>query len=291
MRFELLQPTTIAEALSLLAKYQEKCEVIAGGTDLVVRMREKVIKPGYVIDINNIPGLSYVNCDEKQGLKIGALTTIRSLEKSKGIKTTYPVISQAAAQLGSIAIRNVGTVGGNLCNAAPSAEMAPALIGLSARVKVIGSGGERVVPLENFFTGPNSTILKPDELLTEIQVPLLSPNSKGIYLKHGIRGSMDLGIVGVAVIMTMAPTDDMCQDIRIVLGAVAPTPMRARNAEEILRGKRVDDVLVSKSVQAASQEARPISDVRASAEYRREMIRVFSGQALRTVWQGESSIN
>ena len=181
--------------------------------------------------------------------------------------------------MASMAIRNVGTIGGNLCNAAPSADTAPALIGLGARVKILGSEGERIVALEDFFTGPGTTILKTAELLVEIQVPVLAVNTKAVYLKHSMRGAIDLAIVGVAAVIAM--DGELCQDARVVLGAVAPTPIRAKQAEEVLRGKRIDDALIEKAAQAASAESRPITDVRSSAEYRREMIKVFTRRAVR----------
>lgn len=182
MRFEYLQPATIEEAVSLLIRYNGKAKVIAGGTDLVVQMRQKEIRPQYVVDISGIHGLDYIDYDKKQGLRIGALTTIRALEMSAELRQRYPIISQAASQLGSMAIRNVGTLGGNLCNAAPSAEMAPSLIGLGARGRIIGLEGERVVSLEEFFVGPGSTILKRGELLIEVQVSEPLPGSRGVYI-------------------------------------------------------------------------------------------------------------
>ncbi len=281
MRFQYLEPATIEEAVSLLTKYNGRAKVIAGGTDLLVQMRQKVIRPDYVVDITNIPGLDYINYDEEKGLRIGALTTIRSLEKSAELRQRYPVISQAASQLGSVAIRNMGTLGGNLCNAAPSAETAPALIGLSAKAKIVGPDGERVVPLEDFFIGPGTTVLKTAELLVEIQAPVLPPRTKGVYLKHAIRGTIDLAIVGVAIIATLEPETKVCEDIKVVLGAVAPTPMRTKKTEELITGKRIDDTLINESAESASTEARPISDVRASAWYRTEMVKVLTRWALR----------
>ncbi len=281
MRFEYLEPATIEEAVSLLTKYNGRAKVIAGGTDLLVQMRQKVIRPDYVVDIINIPGLDYINYDKEKGLRIGALTTIRSLEKSAELCQRYTVISQASSQLGSVAIRNMGTLGGNLCNAAPSAETAPALIGLSAKARIVGPDGERVVPLEDFFTGPGTTVLKTAELLVEIQVPVLPPRTKGVYLKHAIRGAIDLAIVGVAIIITLEPETKVCEDIKVVLGAVAPTPMRAKKTEELIRGKRIDDTLINESAESASTEAHPISDVRASAWYRTEMVKVLTRRVLR----------
>lgn len=281
MRFEYLEPATIEESVSLLTKYNGRAKVIAGGTDLLVLMRQKVIRPDYVVDIINIPGLDYIDYDDEKGLRIGALTTIRSLEKSAELNQRYPVISQAASQLGSVAIRNMGTLGGNLCNAAPSAETAPALIGLSAEARIVGPDGERVIPLEDFFTGPGTTVLKTAELLVEIQVPVLPPRIKGVYLKHAIRGSIDLAIVGVAAIVTLEPGSNVCKDIKLVLGAVAPTPLRAHQAEEIIKGERIDDALIDKCAKVASDESRPITDVRASDWYRKEMIKVFTRRAIK----------
>lgn len=278
MRFNYLEPATIEEAVSLLGKYDGKAKVVAGGTDLVVQIREKLIAPEYVVDIGYISGLDRIDYDETQGLRIGALATIRAIEKSSKICQVYPAIAQSAGLLGSVAIRNVATIGGNLCNAAPSADTAPALIGLAAKGKIIGPDGEKIVSLEEFFTGPGCIVCEPGELLVEIQVPVPSPGTRGVYLKHG-RSAIDLATVGVAVIMTMEP-GAVCRDVKIVLGAVAPTPMRARKAEEVLRGKKVEPALIEKSAQAAADEARPITDVRASAEYRKEMVKVYTRRAI-----------
>lgn len=281
MRFEYLEPASIEEAVSLLGRYDDEARVIAGGTDLLVQIKDKSVRPEYVVDIGYIAGLDYISYDEKQGLRIGALSTIRALEKSNKISQTYPVISQAAGLLGSVAIRNVATIGGNLCNAAPSADTAPALIGLSARANIVGTGGGRVVPLEEFFTGPSETVIKRGELLVEVQVPVPPPETKGVYLKLS-RTAVDLATVGVAVIVTLG-NGGTCKDIKIVLGAVAPTPMRAKRAEEILRGKRVDEALIEEASRVASGEAQPITDVRASAEYRREMVKVLTRRALKQI--------
>jgi len=281
MKFEYLEPSTIEEAISLLAKYNGKAKVIAGGTDLMVQMRKQQRRPQYVINIGFIPGLDYINYVENEELRIGSLTTIRALEKSTELKQRYPVIPQAAGQLASMAIRNIATLGGNLCNATPSADMAPALIGLSAAVKIVGPAGERMVLLEDFFTGPGNTILKTGELLMEIKVPLLPPRTGAIYLKHAIRGSTDLAIVGVAAVITLEPQSEACRDVKVVLGAVAPTPMRARNAEEILKNKVITQSDIEEAGRVASAECQPISDVRSSAEYRREMVQVFTKRAIK----------
>jgi carbon-monoxide dehydrogenase medium subunit len=281
LRFEYLEPESVEEAISSLAAYGRDAKAIAGGTDLILQIRNKEIKPKFVIDLNSVSGLDYINYDEEAGLRIGALTTIRSLEVSSLIQRSYPVISEAAGQLGSVAIRNMATLGGNLCNGAPSAETAPALIGLSAIAKIVGAGGKKLVPLEQFFAGPGTTILGAGELLAEIQVPVQARNTKAVYLKHTKRDSIGPAIVGVSVLISQ--DDEACKDVKVVLGAVAPKPMRAYRAEKVIRGRKANDALINRSAQLASEEARPISDVRASAEYRKEMVRVLVQRALRGV--------
>lgn len=278
MRFEYFEPRTVEEAISLLVKYEGKTKVIAGGTDLIVHMRRKQIRPEYVINLGFIPDLDYITFSEKGMLRIGALTTIRSLEKSLELRQRCPLISEAAGQLASIGIRSLATVGGNLCNAAPSADMAPGLIALSTMAKIVGPARERKVLLEDFFTGPGTTVLKTGELLKEIQVPLTLAG--GVYLKHGIRGSVDLAIVGVAAVVRLETRSEACKDIKLVLGAVAPTPMRVRKAEKVLKGKVITQTYIDEAARLASEECQPISDVRATAEYRREMVKVFAGHAI-----------
>ena len=287
MRFEYLEPKTIEEAVSLLQEYDGRAKVIAGGTDLLVQIRDGKIAPEFVVDLGGIGGLDTFKYDDGQGLTIGALTPISTLEKSPVLQQRLPIISQAAGQLGSVAIRNMGTVGGNLCNAAPSAETAPALIALAGNARIVGPKGERRVPLEDFFIGPGATVLAPGELMVEIEVPEPAPNTKGHYLKHGMRGTIDLAVVGVAVVTTFESDGETCSDIKIVLGAVAPTPIRARMAEEILKGKKPDEVLINQCARAAVSDSQCISDVRASAEYRREMVEVFTRRALKEVMAGK----
>lgn len=282
MRFEYLEPETIEEALTMLTRYRGKAKIIAGGTDLMVQMRNKATAPEYVVDITRIPGLDCITFDDHQGLRLGALTTIRALETSTELQRKFSVISQAASQLGSVAIRNVATVGGNLCNALPSAEMSQALVALSAQVRIIGPEGERTVPLDGFFTGVGQTLLKPDELLLEILVPESPPHTSGIYIKHSPRGPIDLATVNVTVLMTMEPDHNVCRDAKIVLGTVSPIPLRARKAENELKGKRINGALMDRAAQAASDEAHPRrGSIRGSFEYKKEMVRVLTGRAIR----------
>jgi carbon-monoxide dehydrogenase medium subunit len=284
MRFDYLEPRTIEEAVSLLGTHQGKAKVIAGGTDLLNQIRLKAIKPEYVVDISYIPALDYIKYDSKGRLSLGAMTTIAAIENSAEVNQRHPMIAQAAGLIGSRAIRNVGTIGGNLCHAAPCAETAPSLLGLEAKVTVVRPDGKRTIPLEKFFTGPGRTALQTGELLIEIQVPPMPPDSTGVYLKHTTRGTVNPAIVGVAAIVAM--DGKRCKEVKLVLGAVAPTPIRARNAETILRGEEVDDALMEKAAWMASDESKPISDVRASAEYRKEMVKVFTTYALRKAING-----
>jgi CO/xanthine dehydrogenase FAD-binding subunit len=284
MRFNYLEPRTVEEAVSFLGRYQGQAKVIAGGTDLLNQIRLKTIKPEYVVDISYIAGLDHIKYDMEGRLYLGALATIDAIEKSAEIQQRHSLISQTAGLIGSRAIRNVGTIGGNLCNASPCADTAPPLLSLGAKVKVVGSGGKRTIPLDLFFTGPGQTALRPGELLTEIVVPPMPPHSTGVYLKHTTRGTVNPAIVGVAAIVAMDET--RCKEVNLVLGGVAPTPIRAGNAEKTLRGEAVDDTLVEKAARTAADEAKPISDVRASAEYRKEMVKVFTTYALRAAIDG-----
>jgi CO/xanthine dehydrogenase FAD-binding subunit len=279
--FEYFEPASVKEAVSLLAKYRTEAKVWAGGTDLAVNLKHDVIRPKYIVNIGAIPKLAYIDFDHGKELRIGALTTMRALIESAELRKACPVIPQAVSQLGNPTIRNVATLGGNLCNASPAADSAPVLIGLSAKVKVAGPDGGRVIPLEDFFSGPHSNVLKAGEIVTEIQVPIPPANTRGIYLKYGGRGVADLAIVGVAIIANIEAKSKVCNDIKIVLGSVAPTPMRAKKAEESIKGQAITPALIDKIAQIAASEARPITDVRASAGYRKTLVNVYVKRALR----------
>ena len=278
-KFEYCAPKTIDEACLLLSQHKEQAKVIAGGTDLLVQMKHKEVRPRYLINLRSIPGQDYITYDEKDGLRIGAQTTLRAIENSSLIRERFSILAQAAGQLGTMQVRNRGTIGGNLCNAAPSAEMAPPLIALGARVRIRVAGGERVVPVEDFFTGPGQTVLKPDEVVTEIQVPDLPHRSGGVYMRHSIRKALDLPLVGVGVVITM--DKDVLADVKIALSAVAPTPIRARRAEDVLKGNKPEDPLLEKAGLTASEEASPRDSMRASAEYKRRIIGVLIKRAIK----------
>lgn len=278
-KFDYLRPSTIDEALSLLSQHRGRAKVIAGGTDILPKLKRREIQaPEYIIDLKGIPDLDYIKHDEAGGLTLGALVTIHDAETSPIVRERFGVLFQAVESMASTQVRNRGTIAGNLCNAVPSADTAPALLCLEARLKLINREGERIVNVGDFFTGPSETVLSDDEILQEIQVPNLPPHGRGRYLKLAPRRSMDLAIVGVAAVVVAE--DGICHDIRIALGAVAPTPLRARQAEEIVRGQKLSDDVIEEAAQIASEECRPISDHRASAEYRCQMVEALTKRAI-----------
>lgn len=276
--FEYLKASSLGEACGLLMELGGEAKVLAGGTDLLVKMKHRRAIPSYLVDIKDIPGLDYIRYEEGEGLKVGALATIESLKRSPVVRRKYPVLHQAAAYMATVAIRNRATVVGNICNGSPSAEMAPSLMVLDAAVRILGPAGERTVPVRTFFTGPGSTVLASDEIAVEIQVPDPPAGSAGVYEKHSLR-RMDVAMVGVAV--AVVPAGDACGDIRIVLSAVAPTPIRATVAEETLRGRVPSEELIGEAARAAAAESRPITDIRGSAESRRKLAEALTDDVIR----------
>jgi carbon-monoxide dehydrogenase medium subunit len=271
--FELFTPKTLDEALTLLDKYKDECKVIAGGQTLILLMREGLITPKYVLNIKRIPELSYIKSG-KNGVRIGAATTHRAIEKSPVMKKALKVLAEMERRLSYIETRNWGTIGGNLCNADPAGDPAPALMALKASVKMASVSEERTMALEDFFLGAHKTALKPNEILTEIQIPSVPPRTGVAYDKFNIiEGTV--ATAGVAVSMTLKSGDGVCDDVRIALGGLARTPMLAKKAEKVLRGKKITDSLLKQAGQKASAEAKPISDISASAEYRRELVKVM----------------
>lgn len=277
--FDFYQPTTLAEASRLLKDNGPGGRFLAGGTDLVIAMKEKGLIPKYVVDLKKVPGLSGIRENADGSITIGALTTMRAIETDSLLNKKYPFLCQSAAEVGSIQIRNRATVGGNMANATPSADVAPSLMALNATAKISDSGGERIVPLEKFFRGPGQSIMSPEEILTEITIPKTSPELVGEYIKFSPRDMMDLAYIGVAVAYNLG-RDKKCDRVRIVLGAVAPTPIRANNSEALLEGKVLTEELAAKVGDEAARESKPISDVRSSADYRRAMVGVMTKRAL-----------
>lgn len=278
-QFEYLAPKTIGEACNLLLELGSTARVMAGATDLIPPMKDKVISPEYIIDLKKIPGLDYLEYDDREGLKIGALTTLRTIETSPLVKEKNPAVAYAAKVVASTQIRTKGTMAGNICNASPSCDTAPNLLAQGAKILVQGPNKDRVIQIEDFFLGVKKTSLEPGEIVTGIVIPPLAENERAAYIKHAVRKAMDLAIIGVAVKIKVE--DGVCTDARIALGAVAATPVRAPRAEEALIGRELTDEVIVKASEEAMNSCHPISDIRASAEYRKDMIRVFTKRAIK----------
>ena len=278
--FEVFQPASIPEARELFRKNGPGGHFLAGGTDLVIAIKEKGLVPRYVVDLKKIPSLTGIREASDGSLTIGALTTMREIETASVIRRKYSFLAQSAAEVGSIQIRNRATIGGNMANATPSADVAPALLVVNAKVKISRCDGEKIVLLEEFFIGPGKTIMEPGDVLTEILIPPTLPDFCGEYIKLSPREMMDLAYVGVAVGVVVDGTRRKCRDARIALGAVSPTPIRARKAEGLLLNQEITPSRAERAGEEASNECKPISDVRSSAAYRKEMVRVNTRRAL-----------
>jgi carbon-monoxide dehydrogenase medium subunit len=254
--------------------------VLAGGTDLLVKMKQKIFEPEHLIALGRIEGLRYIKEDGKK-IRIGALTRLQEIAESEVVRQKIPVLAEAASKVGSVQIRHRGTLGGNVCNASPAADTVPPLICLEATAVIMGKSGERELPVEEFFVGPGKVNLHPGEIVTEIVVPIPNGNHKGVYLKLGRRKAMDISIVGVGGLGCFEK--GRFESIRIALASVAATPIRAKRAEEILKKQRVDSGRVLLAANEAVSECQPISDVRGSASYREQMVKVLVEQAIRSI--------
>jgi len=272
--FKYFAPKTLKEAFTLLDQYRDDYKVIAGGQSLLIMMRQGLIQPGHLIDIKGISELHYIQSDTQKGLRIGALTSHRTIEKSPVIKKSFGVIAEMEKRLASIQTRNWGSIGGNLCHGDPAGDPAPVLIALNATLTIASIKGERNLLVEDFFLNYFETALEYGELLTEIQIPAIPPNTGTAYIKFNVIES-DMATVGVAVSITLSSKVGNCEDVRIALANVAPKPMRAKKAEELLRGKKITDNLLIKAGEMASTEVNPISDIHASVEYRQELTKVL----------------
>ena len=283
--FEMFFPRSVEETCALLSKHGQHAQVVAGGTDLFVKMKQRRLVPSVLINIKRISGLDQIRYDANAELHIGPLTTIQAIRESALIAKQFPVLSEAAGVLGTEQVRNLGTLGGNLGNASPSAEFAPPLLILGASVRCLGRRGERVVPLDGFFVGPGKSALEADEVITDIQVPNPAERAQLVYLKHSLR-RMDVAMAAAAVMVLL--DGDICRDVRIALGAVAPTVFRARGAEQTLIGKRLtgdsrESELLEEAAQVAVGEARPIDDIRGYASYRRKVVAMLVRHGLEHV--------
>lgn len=278
-RFEYHEPTTVVQACELLRTYGNDVKLMAGGTDLLVRMRGGNITPQHVVNIKKIPALGQVR-NAADGVEIGASVTLFDVEKVLQGLPGYAVLAQAIHTIGSCQIRNRATLVGNVCNASPAADSLPALSVLEAVLKVAGLNGERLVSIESFFAGPGKTVLQAGEMVVSVILPAISEDATGVYLKHGRRSKVDLSTVGLAVI-------NAGEVFRVALGAVAPTVVRAAAAEAYLNENGLSRSTADKAVQLVVQAAAPITDIRASREYRLDIVSTLSQRALLVLQEGK----
>jgi carbon-monoxide dehydrogenase medium subunit len=280
--FTYLKPGSVKEVLAMLAEHADECKVICGGQSLLIVMRQGLVAVDYLIDLKGLNELSYIKYDAKEGLKLGATTTHRTIEKSDVIKKNYPILVAMEEKLASIQVRNWGTIGGNLAHADAAGDPAPVLISLGAKIKLGSAKGERVMSLEEFYTDLFETAMEHDEIVLEVQVPPAAPKTGSAYQKFNLIEN-DQGIVAVAATVT-ADKAGVCQDAKIVLGNAGVTPIRAKSAEQVLIGKKLTDKLFAEAGEAAAGDADPVSDIHASSEFRLHLIKVLTKRMVKTAW-------
>ena len=278
--FEYFAPSTLEEALRLLKEKKESARLLAGGTDLIVQMKYGRACPSAIIDIKRIPELNRLEWDAAIGLFVGAAVPISRMNAFPPVASEYGLLYDACSLIGSFQLRNRATMGGNICNAAPSADSAPPLFCLEARAVAACLNGTRAIPMTEFFLGPGKSALAANELLVGIEIPPPPGPASGSYMRHIPRQDMDIAVAGVASFLVVSPEDGLCREARISLGAVAPTPVRAPMAESVLVGTDLNDDVLEEAARLASQSARPISDMRGSEGYRKELVRVLTKRTL-----------
>ncbi|MBI2088389.1 MAG: xanthine dehydrogenase family protein subunit M [Deltaproteobacteria bacterium] len=278
--FDYHQPSTIEEAFDLMRRLDGNVSLYAGGTEVLVALKEGKLKPQALIDIKRIPELGGIQADNGT-LRLGAAVSTRAISRSPVVRERFPLLSEALKILGSMQIGNRATLGGNLANASPAADSAPPLLTLQASLRLVSPKGERSVALEDFFLAPGKTVLD-QEILTEVRIPSAPAQGRGVFYKLGPRGAPeDICIVSVAVFVTADAQRKSWQDVRIALGAVAPTPVRARHAEAALQGQPIGDKTAKEAARlAAEKDANPITDIRGSASYRGAMVQVLVERAV-----------
>lgn len=278
---EYLAPSTTDELVELLDLHREKARMLAGGTDLVINLAERSISADYLVYLGGIKNLDRIDTEQGRGTVIGALTTMEAIEGSSHIRKNYYALHQAAAEVGGPQIRSMATIGGNLCNASPAADTPPALAALGAKVALVGKGGRREMPVEAFIQGNRKIALEPGEFLESVLLPEPVPHSASRFDLITLRKTLEIDAACLSVLLVLDPTSGAVTDVRIAMGAVAPVPLRARKAEQLLTGQTLDDVRIDKAAAACAAEATPIDDIRGSADYRREVIRVMASRTLK----------
>ncbi|MEA1963622.1 MAG: xanthine dehydrogenase family protein subunit M [Candidatus Aerophobetes bacterium] len=288
VEFDYIAPETMDEVLEIISRLEGKASLLAGGTNLIPNLRNNKIKPELVVDISGLSDFSYIREDEEK-IKIGVLTSITELTTSELLMKQAKILKEASGQFANPLVRNKATIGGNLADASPAADTAVPLIALGAKVKTIDSAYEmREIRIEELFSAPNQTLLKEDEVITEIEFPLLASdtgNIKSAYEKLGLRNAMAISVVSVAIVAKLRD-ERYIDEVKVALGAVAPKPIRAQKVENVLKGETLSQSLIEKSAEAVSDDINPISDIRASADYRRMMSKVLLKRALNKIDRG-----
>jgi CO/xanthine dehydrogenase FAD-binding subunit len=283
-KFTYHEPKTLSEAGTILGEIGREASILAGGTDLLVNMKKGKASPKHVVSLSRIAELKETGRDQAS-LTIGACVTVADLSDLEEVKAEYKGLFEAAGSLGSPLIRNLATVGGNIVTARPAADLPPPLIAYGATIGLKKGTAERTLPLEEFFMGPGVTMIEPGEILCRVVLKQPPLYSGGGYVKLGVRRALEISLVNVAAFFSLDGPSGPIQEARVVLGAVAPTPIRSLSAEQVLIGERPDEALFEKAGEAGSKDAKPIDDFRASAHYRREMVKVLTRKALRQAYE------
>jgi carbon-monoxide dehydrogenase medium subunit len=283
--FEYVRAKTPDQVVGLLKEHKERAELLMGGTDLFVRMRDGVIRPKVVIDVKHLPGMGEISYDEESGLTVGAAVTMNQLARHPDVRAHYPLLAEAANSVASYQLRNRATLGGNLCNASPCADAAPATLVLGGLIVLYGPHGKRCVPAGDFFLGPGQAAMAPSEFMVSLRYPMPPAHSRGAYLKLGRNAKGDLALVSVAVLGFPDGTAPSGFRFRVALGSVAPIPLRVPAAEEVLSTQGPGEKAFGLAAKRAQETASPIDDVRASRVYREAMVHNLTLRALRDVWK------
>lgn len=283
--FDYLEPKSVAEACALLRQHGPEARVFAGGAQLTILMKQGLYQPKTLVNIKKIPELREITFDPKVGLTIGALVKHRELETSQLVKETFPILREAEREVANIRVRNVGTIGGNLASGEALTDLSQIFIALDGKVKIVGPAGRRDLSVEELFVDYYQTSLAEDEILTHVSVPPLPPRSGIAYIRFSSSSTVDKPSVGVAARVTLEDGTERAQCVRLVLGCVGPTPVRARNAEALLTGKNLTPESAEQAGGLASQECSPSSDLRGSEEYKRAIVRTLVTRALGQVWK------
>ena len=279
-RFDYVHPSTVAEAVGLLEAHGDDALAIAGGTATVLLLQKRMLRPELVVDLGGLPGLTGVE-QSGGGLRIGALTPIRTIERDATVRGSHGLLAEAASQVAGVRVRNVATVGGSVCFGEPQTDLPPALLAMNATATIANSQGGRDVPLEEFFLGPYETAREQGEVLTHLSVPALAPGSGGCHVKFTIGSPENKPVANVSALVTVDASTGALADVRIVMGAVGGVPMLARKASDTLKGERPSDTLIAEAASRASEEADPVEDLRGSVWYKRLIIKVLVERALR----------